>query len=211
MHGVSPQPSAVALKSASTPSSFSYRAPSTRLVAPSLTRKASSRVTIGDTPCIACISALDSGISPGSAAAASATSSGVCSRIFSFFCASGSSYLMLGSTKRRLLIVRSTRLMASIITLVSRFITIRLLYMPMISQTMLSPSMSPSSLIHSKSRNSTRSQPSCRTPTSLPPPSRLRSSMQNIGGCAGFSGVLTQKLTRGELARDDSSSFLLPS
>ena len=210
MHGVSPQPSAVALKSASTPSSFSYRAPSTRLVAPSLTRKASSRVTIGDTPCITCISALDSGISPGSAAA-SAISSGVCVRIFSFSCASGSSYLMLGSTKRRLLTVRSTRLMASMITPVSRLITIRLLYMPMISQTMLSPSVSPSSLIQSKSRNSTRSQPSCRTPTSLPPPSRLRSSMQNIGGCTGFSGVLTQKLTRGELARDDSNSFLLPS
>ena len=34
--------------------------------------------------------------------------------------------------------------------------------------------------------------------------------MQNIGGCAGFSGVFSQKFTRGELARAESRSFFVP-
>ena len=130
-------------------------------------------------------------------------------KIFSLSCGSGSSYLMFGSTIRLLLIVRSTRLSESIIT-PSEFMIMMLLYIPIISTETVIITVSPSSFTHSKSRKSTLSQSIWRTATSFPPPSLLRSSIQNIGGCAGFSGVVVQKFMRGEFALAESKSFLLP-
>ena len=57
--------------------------------------------------------------------------------------------------------------------------------------------ISPISLVHSKSREITRSRPSWRIAMSFPPERCFLSSMQNIGGCAGFSAGSFVRWMRG--------------
>ena len=66
---------------------------------------------------------------------------------------------------------------------------------------------SPSSLCASNRSSSTRSSPACSTEASRAPHSFLRSSMQSMGGCAGFSTGYSVKWMRAELAEAESSSL----
>ena len=106
-------------------------------------------------------------------------------------------------------ISQSTRLIASS-TVPSASTKMMLLCRPMISTASVSRVRSPNSFTQSKSRYSARSSPGWRSPTSRPPVSRLRSSIQNIGGAAGFSGTRSVKWMRGEFARADKYSLRLP-
>ena len=105
--------------------------------------------------------------------------------------------------------VRSTRFRASMI-FPSGPRRMTLLYWAMISMAMVSVSLSPSSLVAEKSRKRMRSKPACRMPVSVAPPRRLRSSMQSMGGVAGFSNVAFVRWMRGLLARAQSSSLSAP-
>ena len=109
---------------------------------------------------------------------------------------SGGTYGTPGKIGRAVDMARSTRRSASS-TFPSLPIRMMLLYFPIISAASVSCTVSPSSFTHSKSRYSARSAPCCRTAISLPPARCLRSSMQNIGGCGGFSARSAVSWMRG--------------
>ena len=90
-------------------------------------------------------------------------------------------------------------------------VKIRLLYLPMISAISLRSQEKPISSRPSKVRIATRSKPACRTPVSFAPCRCLRSSMQSIGGTAGFSFCASVKQMRGAADPALISSRLPPS
>lgn len=71
--------------------------------------------------------------------------------------------------------------------------------------------ISPISLVHSKSREITRSKPSWRIAISFPPERCFLSSMQNIGGCWGFSNEAAVRFRRALTLFADSTIFFPPS
>ena len=81
----------------------------------------------------------------------------------------------------------------------------------MISTARLNSQGSPSSLMPSKCSRSTRSVSNCEILRSLAPDSFFLSSIQNIGGTFGFSGVRSVRFTLALPALDEISSFLAPS
>ena len=82
-----------------------------------------------------------------------------------------------------------------------------LLYRPMISMVRVRVTWSPSSLMVSKSKWSSRSSSGWRMAVSLAPWSFFRSSMHSMGGCLGFSRGMVVKCTRAELARAENSTL----
>lgn len=85
-----------------------------------------------------------------------------------------------------------------------------LLCWPIISTQRDSRTLSPISLVASKSKNSTRSRPDWRNPTSTAPLKCLRSSMQSMGGFCGFSPGLCVIWMRGEADSAERRSRYAP-
>ena len=189
--------------------SFSLSITVSSLLLSTPTIYSSSLVIIGDTPCIAESNAFDNLISDGVLIAFSTISLPLHSRIHSLSCFGGSSYLIFGKTNLWVLIVKSTRFSASTILSFSS-IRIMLLYLPIISTQSVSLTLSPSSLVAIKSRNIILSSSICLTSTNFAPPSLFLSSIQSIGGVAGFSIECSVKQIRGEFALEDTSNFLFP-
>ena len=154
-------------------------------------RNTTSRLTIGLIPCTLLSSAELLDFS-GNCAMLRTTSAALTSVRSGLFCFGGRRYSIPGRICRSEDFSLSTRLMLSSI-IPSQLIRIMLLYCAMISTASVSLTRLPISFVASKSRNSARSSPSCRTFVSRAAVRCLRSSMQNMGGLSGFSGGYSVK------------------
>ena len=117
----------------------------------------------------------------------------------------GALYSVAGSTSRTREISSSTRRRLSMI-LPCSLTRMTLENRPMISATSVRTTESPSSLLARTEKRRMRSSPSCSIASSLPPLRCLRSSIQNIGGCAGFSGAVCVMWTREASAEAENST-----
>ena len=113
---------------------------------------------------------------------------------FNFWGRSGKTYLAPGKI-RRSEVSTSLCLIASII-LPSWFTKITFDLLPISSHTNLISAISPISLVAEKTKIATRSSSGCLISTSLAAERCLRSSIQNIGGTAGFSYLFSVNCTR---------------
>ncbi len=177
--------------------------PPTRSSCPRPVRCCSSRQTTGERPCSAASRALASPVPAGIARTRAMISRRSAVSRQSLFCGGGKRYATPGRISRSDDMLASTRRRASMI-LPSLPTRIALLYRPITSTIRVRRTGSPSSLTVSKSRQSSRSSPGWRTARRRAPVRRLRSSMQSMGGCFGFSGMIFVKWMRALSARAET-------